>query len=146
MFKELVEKAADERAEQTTGRIAVVFLGITQIALFLILANRLYLQGQPDAEVRDIQLVLALSIFGYIGARLWLGGILPTLNLKSAFTAWALLAGSIAGVCLVIYGVPSANEWAVTWLPALGGPALLIAAYAAIAWLGKKRLERQIEE
>ena len=75
MFQEMF--AGDERSHQINGMIAQVFLGLTQIFLAAILFYRLYVLGQPDAQLNDLRLLLAFSIFGYIAARLFFGGI-PT--------------------------------------------------------------------
>ncbi len=145
MFSELFRKSIDERAERATGHSAMIFLGLTQVMLAGVLFYRLYILGQPDEQVRDLQAVLLISIFGYIGFRLWVGGILPTLSLKSALIAYVLLSGLIVSVCLLMYGIPRAEEWQVTWLPALSGPAIMIGLYAVFAELGRRRLDRQID-
>jgi hypothetical protein len=142
MFNEMFK--ADERSQLLNGMIAQAFLGLTQIFLAVIVFYRLYVVGQPDAEINDLRLLLAFSIFGYIAARLYLGGILPELAWKPALAAYAALAGLITAVCLLIYGFPAPEEWAVTWLPALLGPALFIGLYAVVAWLGKRRVEAEI--
>jgi hypothetical protein len=105
---------------------------------------RLYVLGQPDEEIRDFQAVLAISLFGFMGLQLFLGGILPVLSWKGLLLAWALLAAVITIVCLFIYGWPNPDDWMNTWLPALAGPALLVAAYGIVARLGQWRIDRQI--
>jgi hypothetical protein len=142
MFSELF--TSDERSRALNGMLAHVFLGLTQIGLAVIVFYRLYVVGQPDAEITDLRLLLALSIFGYIGARLYFGAILPELSWKPAIAVYAALAGLITAVCLLIYGWPAPEDWAVTWLPALLGPALLVGLYALVAWLGKRRIEAEI--
>lgn len=144
MFQEMF--AGDERSHQINGMIAQVFLGLTQIFLAAILFYRLYVLGQPDAQLNDLRLLLAFSIFGYIAARLFFGGILPELSWKPALIAYAALAGLITVVCLLIYGWPAPADWAVTWLPALLGPAIIIGLYALVAYLGKRRVEREISD
>jgi hypothetical protein len=144
MFQEMF--AGDERSHQINGMIAQVFLGLTQIFLAAILFYRLYVLGQPDAQLNDLRLLLAFSIFGYIAARLFFGGILPELSWKPALIAYAALAGLITVVCLLIYGWPAPADWAVTWLPALLGPAIIVGLYALVAYLGKRRVEREISD
>jgi hypothetical protein len=124
MFQEMF--AGDERSHQINGMIAQIFLGLTQIFLAVIVFYRLYVVGQPDAELNDLRLLLAFSIFGYIAARLFYGGILPKLSWKPALIAYAALAGLITVVCLLIYGWPAPEDWANTWLPAFLGPAFLV--------------------
>ena len=136
----------DERSRQTATRTAYFFLHITQLLLAAVLFYRLYVLGQPDGEVRDIQAVLAISIFGYMGTQLYFGGILPVPNLKGALIAYGILAGLVTAVGLLAYGLPPLSDWATTWLPAILGPAILVGLYTLFAWLGKRRLERLIEE
>jgi hypothetical protein len=136
----------DERSRQTATRTAYFFLHVTQLLLAGVLFYRLYVTGQPDGELRDFQLVLGFSIFGYLGTQLYLGGILPVLNLKGALTAYGILVAAVAGISLLIHGVPPLSDWSTTWLPAFLGPAILVGLYALLAWLGKRRIERQIAE
>ncbi len=136
----------DERSRQTATHTAYFFLHITQLLLAGVIFYRLYILGQPDGELRDFQLVLGLSIFGYMGTQLYLGGILPVPNLKGALAAYGVLVALVAGGSLLAFGVPPLSDWSTTWLPAFLGPAILVGLYALLAWLGKRRLERQITE
>lgn len=137
-------KTIDERSRSNTAYAAAIWLGVTQILLAGVIFYRLYILGQADEEIRDFQGVLAISLFGFIGMQLFLGGIMPVLKWKGLLLAYAVLAGSITAGCLLIYGWPAVGDWANTWLPALLGPALLVGAYAAVSRLGQWRIERQI--
>jgi len=134
----------DERSRSNTAYAAAIWLGVTQVLLAGVVFFRLYVLGQPDEEIRDFQAVLAISLFGFMGLQLFLGGILPVLSWKGLLLAWALLAAVITIVCLFIYGWPNPGDWMNTWLPALAGPALLVAAYGIVARLGQWRIDRQI--
>ena len=136
----------DERQRATTRYAAAIWLGVTQLLLVGVIFYRLYVLGQPDEQIRDFQAVLAISLFGYLGLQLFLGGVMPIPTWKGAVVSYVVLAGVIVGVCLAIYGWPQAREWANTWLPALAGPAILVLAYAGVARLGQRRIERQIEQ
>ena len=135
----------DERTRSTTLHAAAIWLGVTQVLLVGVIFYRIYVLGQPDEEIRDFQAVMGISLFGYLGLQLFLGGMLPIPTWKGALVSWLVLSGVITGVCLAIYGLPQDDEWANTWLPVLVGPALMIAAYVAVARLGQWRLERQLE-
>ncbi len=89
--------------------------------------------------------MLGISIFGYLGLQLFLGGVMPIPTWKGAVVFYVALAGAITTVCLAIYGWPQPQDWASTWLPALAGPAILVIAYIVIARLGHWRIDRQIE-
>jgi len=139
------KRPIDERMRQTSRLVAALGLGITQVLLAGVIFYRLYVLGQPDAEVRDFQAVLAISIFGTLALQLFMGGALPVPTLRGMVIGYAILAAMIAGVCLAIYGVPEAAEWHSTWLPTLLGPALMVGAYAGLARLGQWNVDRQIE-
>ena len=136
----------DERVRSSVGRAAAIWLGVTQILLAGVIFYRLYVTGQPDSEIRDFQAVLAISLLGHMALQLFLGGILPVPTKKGLLVAYLVLAGVIAGVCLLMYGVPAASEWKSTWLPALVGPALFVGFYWLLARLGKWRVDRLIQE
>jgi len=134
----------DERSRSNTAHAAAIWLGVTQVLLAGVIFYRLYILGQPDEQIRDFQAVLAISLFGFMGLQLFLGGILPVLSWKGLLAAWIVLAGVISGISLSIYGWPEPSDWMNTWLPALAGPALLVAAYGIVARMGQWRVERQI--
>ncbi|MDH3622089.1 MAG: hypothetical protein OER91_14415 [Gammaproteobacteria bacterium] len=135
----------DERARSNTRYAAAIWLGVTQILLASVVFYRLYVLGQPDEEIRDFQAVLAVSIFGYLGLQLFLGGVMPIPTWRGAIVAYLVLTAAIVTGCLFFYGWPAASEWSNTWLPATLGPALFVGAYAAAARLGQWRIDRQIE-
>ena len=135
----------DERQRETTRYAAAIWLGVTQLLRVGVIFYKLYVLGQPDEQIRDFQTVLGISIFGYLGLQLFLGGIMPIPTWKGAVVFYVALAGAITAVCLAIYGWPQPQDWANTWLPALAGPAILVIAYIVIARLGHWRIDRQIE-
>lgn len=136
----------DERTRSNSHFAAAIWLGVTQLLLAGVVFYRLYIVGQPDAEIRDFQAVLGISLFGYMALQLFLGGVMPALTWKGAIAAYLLLAGSIVTVCLIIYSWPDPEDWANTWLPSLLGPAILVGGYALVARLGQRRIDRQIEQ
>ncbi len=136
----------DERVRSSVGPAAAIWLGITQVLLAGVIFFRLYVTGQADEEIRDFQVVLAISLFGHMALQLFLGGILPVLTKRGLLVSYLVLAGLISGICLLVYGVPALGEWKDTWLPALGGPAVLVGFYWLLARLGKWRVERLLRE
>ena len=134
----------DERTRSHTWQIAGLWLGITQVLLAAVIFYRLYILGQPDEQIRDFSIVLLISLFGNLGMQLFFSSVLPQLTWKGMVTAYALLTGTIVVVSVAIHGWPAPEEWAVTWLPALLGPALLVGGYVLLARLGQWRVEREI--
>jgi len=135
----------DERMRSNTRYAAAIWLGVTQILLASVIFYRLYVLGQPDAEIRDFQIVMAISIFGGLALQFFLGGVMPIPTWRGALAVYLAFTSIIVTGCLIIYGWPKPEEWASTWLPALSGPALLLCGYALVARLGQWRVERQIE-
>jgi hypothetical protein len=135
----------DERTRSNTRYAAAIWLGVTQVLLAAVIFFRLYVQGQADEEIRDFQAVLAISIFGYLALQLWLGGVMPALTWRGAVVFYGVLAAAIVAGCLAFYGWPDPADWANTWLPALLGPAIFVAAYALVAKAGQWRIERQFD-
>ena len=136
----------DERTERVAGRSATLALGLTQVALGVILLVRLYVHGQPDAEVRDLQLVFFGSIVVYLALRSFLGGIMPVPTLRQALIAYVALTAGLFVILSLWLGLPSLDEWTTTILPVTLGPAIIVGGYSLVAALGKRYTERGLEE
>lgn len=134
----------DERSQQVAGQSATVMLGLTQVALGVVLLVRLYVFDQPDAELRDFQWVLLGSIVGYFALRSFLGGIMPVPTMKQAVLAYLGMTLFLFVVLSVWLGLPDLADWTNNVLPAILGPAVIVGGYWLIAALGKRRVEREI--
>ncbi|MCB8946383.1 MAG: hypothetical protein H6653_00080 [Ardenticatenaceae bacterium] len=134
----------DERSQVVAGQSAMIILGLTQVALGVILMVRLYVFDQPDAELRDIQWVLLGSIVGYFALRSFLGGIMPVPTMKQAVLAYLGMTVFLFVVLSLWLGLPDLSDWTNNVLPAILGPAIIVGGYWLIAALGKRRVEREI--
>ncbi|MCC6603504.1 MAG: hypothetical protein IT327_09860 [Anaerolineae bacterium] len=134
----------DERSQQVAGQSATVMLGLTQVALGVVLLVRLYVFDQPDAELRDFQWVLLGSIVGYFALRSFLGGIMPVPTMKQAVLAYLGMTLFLFVVLSLWLGLPDLADWTNNVLPAILGPAIIVGGYWLIAALGKRRVEREI--
>ncbi|MEJ2749877.1 MAG: hypothetical protein P8183_18505 [Anaerolineae bacterium] len=134
----------DERMQLVTGRIAVIFLGLTQTAILGIILYRRYYLGQGEEYYSDIRLVLGFSVFGYIAARLYYGAVLPVLSFKKLVYIYVGFVLFLTVVLSIWFGLPTINNWQNTILPVLLGPAILVSAYWLMAYLGKKRMEKEM--
>ena len=134
----------DERSQQVAGQSATVMLGLTQVALGVVLLVRLYVFDQPDAELRDFQWVLLGSIVGYFALRSFLGGIMPVPTMKQAILAYVGMTVFLFVVLSLWLGLPDLSDWTNNVLPAILGPAIIVGGYWLIAALGKRRVEREI--
>ena len=136
----------DERVRANAGRAAAIWLGVTQTLLAAVVFYRLLILGQADSEIRDFQAVLGISLFGHIALQLFMGGLFPVPTWKGMLAGYLVLLSLVTGGSLLAHGIPEAGEWANTWLPAFLGPAILVGLYSLIAWLGERRVERQLED
>ena len=137
---------ADERMQILTGRIATIFLSLTQVALLGIILYRRYFLGQEEAYYSDVRLVLGFSVFGYIAARLYYGAVLPMLSFKQLVYIYVGFVVFLTVVLSIWLGLPTLDNWQNTILPVLLGPAILLGGYWLVAYLGKKRMEKEIAE
>jgi hypothetical protein len=135
---------ADERMQIITGRIAVIFLTLTQTALLGIILFRRYVLGQGESYYTDIRIVLGISVFGYIAARLYYGAVLPVLSAKYLLAIYIGFVIFLFIVLSIWFGLPALDNWQNTILPVLLGPAILLSGYWLIARLGKNRMDREI--
>lgn len=134
----------DERMQIVTGRIAVIFLSLTQTAILGIILYRRYFLGQGDEYYYDIRIVLGVSVFGYIAARLYYGAVLPVLSFKKLAYIYVGSVLFLSVVLSIWFGLPTIDDWQITILPVLLGPAILVSAYWLMAYLGKKRMEKEM--
>lgn len=134
----------DEQTDALSGRIAVIFLGLTHIALFLSLVLQRYLQDRPPEYYNDVAIILALSWLGFWGTCLFMGGFLPTLTFPRLLAIYLLIVLSIGIPHTILHGWPEADEWFRRVLAIFVVPAIFVGLYALTAYLGKKRLDKMI--
>ena len=72
--------------------------------------------------------------------------MLPVPTWKGALVVYGILAATVIGGCLAIFGVTRPEEWTQTWLPTIAGPAIFVGLYWLVAHLGERRIERMIED
>ena len=72
----------DERMVAISGKIAIVFLVFTQMALLGSILYRRYGLDQSEADYVDLRIILLISVFGYIATRLYYGAVLPKLSIR----------------------------------------------------------------
>jgi len=135
----------DERMSVASGRIAIVFLTLTQMGLLGSILYRGLVLEQNSGSYADIRIILLLSVFGYIGARLYFSAILPEISLKTLLKIYVGLVVLLFVGLSIWLGFPKLDNWKNTLLPILLGPAIILGLYWAFAHFGKKRLEKNLE-
>jgi len=81
----------------------------------------------------------------YWAARIYLSGILPVISLKKLALIYIITVLLIYIPTYFIVGLPSAGNWYQVLYPFIG-VALILAFYTLVAYLGKRRLQREVEE
>jgi hypothetical protein len=138
--------STDERMSVIAGRIAVAFLSLTQLALLGSILYRQFILGQDEEQYSDIRLILLLSVFGFIAARLYYGAALPIVSIRTLAKLYVFLAVSLFVVLSLWLGFPNIDNWQDTLLPVVLGPAILLGAYWVFSFFGNKRMEKSLEE
>jgi hypothetical protein len=136
----------DERTSAISGKIAFIFLVLTQTALLVDILYGRFIAGNPPEAARDIRLILFVSVFGYIAARLYYAVILPVPTMKLLVSIYIGLVLFLLIVLSLWLGLPKPDNWQNTVLPVLLGPAVLLGLYWLLAYLGNRRLDKQIDE
>jgi hypothetical protein len=135
----------DERTLNVNARVSQIALVLTQVALYGIILYRIYILNQPDDSLNDLRILLGVSIFGTMFATLFFGGILPQVKFRTIVYIYLGFVVFLFVVLTVWLGPPDLADWQNNILPVLVGPAIMLGAYWLFAWLGKRRIERQID-
>ena len=131
----------DERTDFISGKLAFIFLGLTQAGLLISIYVQRYVYGRPPNYYNDTAIVFGISVIGFWITNLYLGGAIPSLTVKSLIWSYIVMVLLIAVPYTIIRGLPRGSEWLRWVLVILVAPAVLISGYAAVAALGKKRLD-----
>ena len=102
---------SDERMQIITGRIAVIFLSLTQVAILGIILYRRYFLGQSEEYYSDIRIVLGFSVFGYIAVRLYYGAVLPLLSFKKLVYIYLGFVLFLFVTLSIWLGLPTMDNW-----------------------------------
>jgi magnesium-transporting ATPase (P-type) len=132
----------DERTSLVSAKVSQVILVLTQTALLCIILYRGYALNQPDDQILDLRILLALSVFGNIFATLLFSGNFPRLSAKALFLTYLALVVLLFAVLSIWLGLPNLDEWQLTILPVLVGPAILVGLYWLAVKFGEERLNR----
>lgn len=136
----------DERMVAISGKIAIVFLVFTQMALLGSILYRRYGLDQSEVDYVDLRMILLISVFGYIATRLYFGAVLPKLSIRKLVNIYFGLVVVLFVVLSIWLGLPSLDNWTNTLLPVLLGPAILVGLYWFFAYWGNRRLEKTFTE
>lgn len=135
----------DERSERINGQVSFYILMLTQAALALLIAYKRYIQGLDTSYYENFSVVLLISMLSYWAIRLYLSGILPVISLRKLVLIYIILVLSIEILAFLIAGMPEPGRWFEMLYPVIGVAGIL-GFYALVAYLGKRRLQKEIGE
>jgi ABC-type transport system involved in cytochrome c biogenesis permease subunit len=141
----------DERNVAVIRRVCTVMYLLTLLGLIAIVNVRQFALGQPRSAYDDVAMLLTLNVIGLLGAVLYFGGVtLPRPRLVPILGLYALFVLLGVGVTWVKYAVvlnqpmdPSRLLHTVYVISSI--LAMLMLLWGVVAWLGGRRLERELE-
>lgn len=135
----------DERSERVNGQISFYILMLTQAALALLIAYKRYIQGLDSANYENFSAILLISMLSYWAFRVYLSGILPVISFRKLALLYIVLVLLIWIPTYLIVGLPEPGRWYEVLYPFIG-VAVVLGFYTLVAYLGKRRLQKEIGE
>ncbi len=142
----------DERDLDIFRKVCTVMYLITVYSLIGVLFYRQFVLHQSNNEWNDIAMIVTINVFVFLGALLFIGGGVRLKNIKLrhlvvGFTGFVMLGFAFT---LFKYGVLLGQDlnWGDVWgyLSIIVRISALIAlGLGVIAYLGNRRIEKQIE-
>lgn len=135
----------DERSQRINGQISFYILMLTQAALALLIAYKRYILGLDTAYYENFSAVLLISMLSYWAIRLYLSGILPVISFRKLALSYIALVMLIEIPAFLIAGIPEPGRRYEMLYPFIG-VAVILGFYTLVAYLGKRRLQKEIGE
>jgi hypothetical protein len=135
----------DERTENINGLVSFLCLMLTQLALVGAIVYKRYFLGLSPETYVEISWIAGLSMAGYWAIRLYLSGILPVISFKKMLVIYILFVAFIFIPTYFIHGWPAAERWYEVLYP-FAGVGVILGFYSVVAYLGKRRLEKMINQ
>lgn len=142
----MMKQAIDERTELINGKVSAVILVFTQAALAIAIAYLRYVKHLDTSYTGLFSAILVASMSIYWGLRLYLSGALPVFSLRIYIAKYLAIVAVIVIPSGLIHGWPTVQNWTSTILPATTIPALFLFLIWLIAFMGKRRIDRQIQD
>lgn len=142
----------DEREVTTFYRICTVMYILTIVAMIGIINYRQYVLGQPHQQWDDIAMLMTINVIVLLGAVLYLTGAFNPIKVKPFYLVAGYLVFVLLGLAFTVfrYTVLLGQEFtlvevqdALLTVAAISG--ILFLAWGLLAYLGNRRIEKQIE-
>ncbi len=142
----------DEREMNTFLRICTTMYIITIIALIGIVNYRQFVLGQPHQQWDDIAMLMTINVIVLLGSVLYLTGVVNPKQIKPVYMIAGYIGFVLLGFTFTIFkytvllgqdvGLTQAWEYLRTVIIISG---VLVLAWGVLAYLGSRRIEKQIE-
>ena len=140
-----MKQMQDERTERINGLVSFYVLMLTHLALAAVIVYKAYVLKLPEESYAELSVIMGLSMGGYWAMRLYFSGILPVISLKKLLVIYFLGVAMIWIPTYLIGGWPAPSHWYQVLYPFIG-VAVVLGFYSLVAYLGKRRLEKDLSE
>ena len=140
-----MKRMMDERTEGINGLVSFYVLMLTHLALAVVIVYKAYVLKLPEETYAELSVIMGLSMGGYWALRLYFSGILPVISFKKLLVIYFVGVAIIWIPTYLIVGWPSPSQWHQVLYPFIG-VAVVLGFYSLVAYLGKRRLEKELSE
>ena len=140
-----MKRMMDERTEGINGLVSFYVLMLTHLALAAVIVYKAYVLKLPEESYAELSVIMGLSMGGYWAMRLYFSGILPVISLKKLLVIYFVGVAMIWIPTYLIGGWPAPSYWYQVLYPFIG-VAVVLGFYSLVAYLGKRRLEKDLSE
>jgi hypothetical protein len=142
----------DEREMAVFRRVCTVLYFITLYTLIGIQLYRQFVLGQPQEEWNDIAVLISFNVIVLLGSGLYLIGAINPRKIKLPYIIAGYLGFVLLGLAFTIFKYTVLLDQILTlvqireyFLIVLKISGLLVLLWGILAYLGSRRLEKQIE-
>lgn len=142
----------DERELDTFRKICTTMYAITIFALIGIVSYREFVLGQPHQQWDDIAMLMTINVIVIIGAFLFLTGSINPTKIKIRYLVAGYTGFAIFGLAFTLfkYAVIDGRQVDLAFafdrlkiILSISG--LLVLAWILLAYLGSKKIDKQID-
>lgn len=143
----------DERDLDVFRKVSTVLYLLTLYSLIGVLFYRQFVLHQSLREWNDIALIVTINVFAFLGALLFIGGGVRLQKIRIQYIVFGFFGFVAFGLAFTVfkYGILLGQDlnWGDVWgylYLIVRISALLALGLGVIAFLGNRRIEKQIEE
>jgi hypothetical protein len=141
----------DERGNRIIRQVSSVMYAVTLYALIGIQLYRQFVLNQPSEDWNDIAILISINVIVWIGSLLYLSGVVNPTVLKMRYIIVGFIVFVIIGLTFTIFKYTvllgqtlSLKQILDAFFIVFKISAILIGFWGLLAFLGNKRIEKQI--